>query len=72
MRSKLPSLLEYDANYGKRGYSANLALQNTGKFAWRYQIGSAFILSLPLFLCITRLCAESPRYLIKRGVSIVR
>lgn len=49
------------------GFSANLAFQGLGKRAWRFQIGSCFVLSLPLFLIITRFCAESPRYLIKKG-----
>ncbi|KAF2224451.1 hypothetical protein BDZ85DRAFT_281039 [Elsinoe ampelina] len=44
------------------GFSANLAVINTGSIAWRLQLGSAFIPAVPLCLGIW-FCAESPRWL---------
>ena len=35
-----------------RGFSANLALYQTGKIAWRLQLGSAFIPAVPLIIGI--------------------
>ncbi|KAI9644239.1 hypothetical protein NHQ30_007594 [Ciborinia camelliae] len=65
------------------GFAANLVVINTGKIAWRLQIGSAFIPALPLaaliFFCPGKYSlssdwfhqltstAESPRWLMKRG-----
>jgi hypothetical protein len=43
------------------GTCANLAMVNVGKYAWRYQLGSAFIPAVPLILFIY-LCPESPRW----------
>ncbi|KAB2575275.1 hypothetical protein BFW01_g11070 [Lasiodiplodia theobromae] len=48
------------------GFSANLAVINTGKIAWRLQLGSAFIPAVPLLLGIW-FAPESPRWLIKKG-----
>ncbi|KAJ7178181.1 sugar transporter-like protein [Mycena filopes] len=48
------------------GYAANLAVKDTGKIAWRLQIGSAFIPALPLVLGIW-FCPESPRWLMKKN-----
>ena len=48
------------------GFSANLALHDVGKIAWRLQLGSAFIPAVPLLLGIF-LCPESPRWYIKKG-----
>ncbi|KAB8288178.1 hypothetical protein EYC80_010184 [Monilinia laxa] len=44
----------------------NLVVIDTGKIAWRLQIGSAFIPALPLAVLIY-FCPESPRWLMKRG-----
>ncbi|GFF22939.1 polyol transporter 5 [Aspergillus udagawae] len=47
------------------GTCANLAVVNTGRIAWRLQLGSAFIPAVPLLLG-TWFCPESPRwYLMK-------
>lgn len=35
-----------------RGFSANLALYQTGRIAWRLQLGSAFIPAVPLIIGI--------------------
>ncbi|KAJ5811687.1 hypothetical protein N7474_007988, partial [Penicillium riverlandense] len=48
------------------GFSANLAVVNTGPIAWRLQLGSAFIPAIPL-LCFVLFCPESPRWYIKKG-----
>ncbi|KAL1630351.1 hypothetical protein SLS56_005026 [Neofusicoccum ribis] len=48
------------------GFSANLAVVNTGKIAWRLQLASAFIPAVPLLLG-TYFAPESPRWLIKKG-----
>lgn len=48
------------------GFCANLAVYNTGRIAWRLQIGSAFIPAVPLVLLIF-FCPESPRWLMKKG-----
>lgn len=48
------------------GFCANLAVYDTGKIAWRLQIGSAFIPAVPLVLLIF-FCPESPRWLMKKG-----
>ncbi|KAF9782974.1 hypothetical protein BJ322DRAFT_1100771 [Thelephora terrestris] len=48
------------------GLCANLALVNTGKIAWRLQLGSAFIPVIPLIFGIF-FCPESPRWYIKKG-----
>lgn len=47
------------------GFLANLAVYNTGKIAWRLQIGSAFIPAVPLAIGIF-FCPESPRWYIKK------
>jgi len=48
------------------GFAANCAVRNTGKIAWRLQLGSAFIPAFFLLLGIW-FCPESPRWLMKRG-----
>jgi MFS family permease len=48
------------------GYCANLAVINTGKNAWRLQLGSAFIPAIPLIVFIY-LCPESPRWYMSRS-----
>ncbi|KAJ5132419.1 hypothetical protein N7448_006577 [Penicillium atrosanguineum] len=48
------------------GFSANLAVKNTGSLSWRLQLGSAFIPAVPL-LCGVFFCPESPRWYIRRG-----
>ncbi|KAF3163826.1 hypothetical protein TWF225_001997 [Orbilia oligospora] len=47
------------------GTCANLAVVDTGKIAWRLQLGSAFIPAVPLLLGIY-FCPESPRWYIKK------
>jgi MFS family permease len=47
------------------GTAANLAVYDTGRIAWRLQIGSAFIPAVPLAILIY-LCPESPRWFIKK------
>lgn len=47
------------------GTCANLAVVNTGKIAWRLQLGSAFIPAVPLLLGIW-FCPESPRWLLSK------
>ena len=42
------------------GTSANLAVKDVGKIAWRLQLGSAFIPAVPLVIGIY-FCPESPR-----------
>ena len=48
------------------GFSANLAVKDTGRLSWRLQLGSAFIPAVPL-LCGVFFCPESPRWHIRRG-----
>ncbi|KAH8925840.1 hypothetical protein BT69DRAFT_1348453 [Atractiella rhizophila] len=48
------------------GYAANVVVADTGKIAWRLQLGSAFIPALPLAIGIY-FCPESPRWLIKKN-----
>ena len=48
------------------GTCANLVVVNTGRIAWRLQLGSAFIPAIPLVLGIW-FCPESPRWLLKKG-----
>lgn len=48
------------------GFCANVIVKNTGKIAWRLQLGSAFIPSFILLLGIF-FCPESPRWLMKHG-----
>ncbi|KAG9233354.1 hypothetical protein BJ875DRAFT_512488 [Amylocarpus encephaloides] len=48
------------------GTCANLAMVNVGKYAWRYQLGSAFIPAVPLILFIY-FCPESPRWCMKKN-----
>lgn len=48
------------------GFVANLVVVDTGKIAWRLQIGSAFIPALPLLVGVF-FCPESPRWYIKKG-----
>lgn len=48
------------------GFSANLAVKDTGKISWRLQLGSAFIPAIPLLFGVY-FCPESPRWYIRRG-----
>ncbi|SPO07566.1 probable transporter (major facilitator superfamily) [Cephalotrichum gorgonifer] len=48
------------------GFCANVIVKDTGKIAWRLQLGSAFIPSLILMIGIY-FCPESPRWLMKKG-----
>ncbi|KAJ7625422.1 MFS transporter [Mycena rosella] len=48
------------------GFAANVIVKNTGKIAWRLQLGSAFIPAFFLMLGIW-FCPESPRWLMKHG-----
>jgi sugar porter (SP) family MFS transporter len=48
------------------GFSANLALYQIGRNAWRLQLGSAFLPAIPLVIGIF-FCPESPRWLMKKG-----
>jgi MFS family permease len=48
------------------GFTANLAVVNTGDIAWRLQFGAAFIPAVPLLIGIY-FAPESPRWLIKKG-----
>lgn len=48
------------------GFTANLAVANTGDIAWRLQLGSAFIPAVPLLVGVY-FCPESPRWYIKKG-----
>lgn len=48
------------------GTSANLAVKDAGKIAWRLQLGSAFIPAVPLVIGVL-FCPESPRWLVSKG-----
>lgn len=48
------------------GFCANAAVMNTGKIAWRLQLGSAFIPAVPLTIGVY-FCPESPRWYMKKG-----
>lgn len=48
------------------GFSANLAVKDTGALSWRLQLGSAFIPAVPLAIGVF-FCPESPRWYIRRG-----
>ncbi|KAF4552812.1 Sugar (and other) transporter-like protein 15 [Elsinoe fawcettii] len=48
------------------GFCANVIVKDTGRIAWRLQLGSAFIPSLILGIGIF-FCPESPRWLMKNG-----
>lgn len=48
------------------GFAANVIVKDTGKIAWRLQLGSAFIPSFILGIGIF-FCPESPRWLMKHG-----
>ena len=48
------------------GCTANLALYKVGAIAWRLQIGSAFLPTVP-FVFGVWFCPESPRWLMKKG-----
>ena len=48
------------------GLIANVAVKDTGKIAWRLQLGSAFIPSF-ILICGIFFCPESPRWLMKKG-----
>lgn len=48
------------------GFCANAIVKDTGKIAWRLQLGSAFIPAVPLALGIF-FCPESPRWYMKKG-----
>lgn len=48
------------------GFAANVIVADTGRIAWRLQLGSAFIPAVPL-ACFIYLCPESPRWLMKKN-----
>ena len=48
------------------GFAANVIVKDTGRIAWRLQLGSAFIPSFILMLGIW-FCPESPRWLMKNN-----
>jgi len=48
------------------GFAANVIVKDTGRIAWRLQLGSAFIPSFILG-CGIWFCPESPRWLMKHG-----
>lgn len=48
------------------GFAANVIVKDTGKIAWRLQLGSAFIPSFILMIGIF-FCPESPRWLMKNN-----
>lgn len=48
------------------GFAANVIVKDTGRIAWRLQLGSAFIPSFILGVGIY-FCPESPRWLMKHG-----
>ena len=47
------------------GFSANLAVYNTGSISWRLQLGSACLPAIPLLVGVY-FCPESPRWYIKK------
>lgn len=47
------------------GTCANLVFVDTGDIAWRLQLGSAFVVAIPLVIGIY-FCPESPRWLLKK------
>jgi MFS family permease len=48
------------------GFCANVIVKDTGRIAWRLQLGSAFIPSF-ILACGIFFCPESPRWLMKHG-----
>lgn len=48
------------------GYAANVIVKDTGRIAWRLQLGSACIPAIPI-LCGIFFCPESPRWLMKKN-----
>jgi len=48
------------------GFCANVIVKDTGRIAWRLQLGSAFIPSF-ILACGIYFCPESPRWLMKHG-----
>lgn len=48
------------------GTCANLVFVDTGDIAWRLQLGSAFVVAIPLVIGIF-FCPESPRWYMKKG-----
>jgi hypothetical protein len=48
------------------GFCANVIVKDTGRIAWRLQLGSAFIPSF-ILLCGIWFTPESPRWLMKHG-----
>jgi len=48
------------------GTCANLVFVHSGALAWRFQFASAFVPAVPLVLGVW-FCAESPRWLLKKG-----
>ena len=48
------------------GNTANLILFSVGSIAWRLQVGSAFLPSIPLLIGVF-FCPESPRWYMKKG-----
>ncbi|KAK0367133.1 hypothetical protein LTR91_008664 [Friedmanniomyces endolithicus] len=48
------------------GFCANVIVKDTGRIAWRLQLGSAFIPSF-ILACGIWFCPESPRWLMKHG-----
>ncbi|KAK4560641.1 hypothetical protein LTR86_005219 [Recurvomyces mirabilis] len=48
------------------GFSANLAVSQVGRTAWRWQIASS-VLPVIVLLSLIYVCPESPRFEIKRG-----
>ncbi|KAJ3529202.1 hypothetical protein NMY22_g9097 [Coprinellus aureogranulatus] len=48
------------------GFCANLALEGTGRIAWRLDMGAAFLPAVPLMIGVW-FCPESPRWLMKKG-----
>ncbi|KAJ7625827.1 putative sugar transporter [Roridomyces roridus] len=48
------------------GFASNVIVKNTGRIAWRLQLGSAFIPAF-ILVCGIWFCPESPRWLMKHG-----
>lgn len=48
------------------GFCANVIVKDTGRIAWRLQLGSAFIPAFILMIGVY-FCPESPRWLMKKG-----